>query len=299
MKGVSPVRTSKRQPAGFTLIELLVVISIIAVLISILLPALAAARAEGQKLKDLANMRGVGSTGQAYASDDPKGILGVVHPEDKNFSGGTGYMEYGGGAGMMRYTGWNQEFDPRTRPYNHLIYGRNGIARNIAPGTRGFFINFECPGEERGWQQIPSFDSNPFETEPNSYFKGNGTAYRMNNLAFEGGFSTGIYGRPINRIPDTSQTLMLMESRVFQTLFTNEVWGSLDPTVLTGYHRKLGWFTVIYSDGHSDYKNFGRGTYYRHIQMPPHLADYQDTDARGTWGRMDCWPEPQFDPRTP
>jgi prepilin-type N-terminal cleavage/methylation domain-containing protein len=287
------MRTSNRRLSGFTLIELLVVLSVIAVLVSILLPALSAARSDGQKVKCLANLRGLGSVGQAYANDDPKGILGVVHPRDRDFAGGTGYMEYGGGPGTMPYTGWGQEFDPRSRPYNHIIYGKNGIVANTAPGTRGFFSSFECPGDDRGWQQLPEFESDPRETDPNSYFKGNGTSYRMNNLSF-GECSTGIYGRPINRIPNPSQTLMLLEARVYQTLFVNEVWGQLTPAVLTGYHRTLGWFTVSYSDGHSEYKNFGRGSYYQHVQMPPNLSDWQDTDARGTWGRMDCWPEPAF-----
>ena len=70
----------KVRQAGFTLIELLVVISIIALLISILVPALSAARAQGHKLKCVSNLRSITTLSLTYAHDDPNGIMGPVHP---------------------------------------------------------------------------------------------------------------------------------------------------------------------------------------------------------------------------
>lgn len=59
-----------RKHKGFTLIELLVVISIIALLIGMLLPALGAARRAANKLTDKNNMRGILQIASTYASQD-------------------------------------------------------------------------------------------------------------------------------------------------------------------------------------------------------------------------------------
>lgn len=54
---------------AFTLIELLVVIAVIAVLLSLLAPALAGARRGGDSLRCLANLRQIGLVSQQYASN--------------------------------------------------------------------------------------------------------------------------------------------------------------------------------------------------------------------------------------
>jgi len=73
---------------GFTLIELLVVISIIAVLISILLPSLSGAREAAQRVISASNMRQIGIGIQMYAREH-RGRF----PTGRHTAGSTSYID--------------------------------------------------------------------------------------------------------------------------------------------------------------------------------------------------------------
>jgi len=68
---------------GFTLIELLVVVAIIALLVSILLPALASAREQARKVVCAANFHHVGIVNQSYAADFGQWVPRPGYPDKK------------------------------------------------------------------------------------------------------------------------------------------------------------------------------------------------------------------------
>jgi len=279
-----------RNRSGQSLIELLVGASALATTAALLLPAFAQSREVSLRQAELGNLRTIINLAHTYAERDPNNILGPVHPVALQFRF-EGYAEYGGGPGDMNYVGWNEQFDPRTRPFDRLLYGPDNPNTETAPGDRSVFKEFQCLGQDLGWQLWPGFASDARETE-RSYFKADGTSFRQNNLTLSDGKILGIYAHSAQDIPAPSQTLAYMEARAYQTLWTNEVWGGLGAGgladilgELAGNHKKRGFFMVSYADGHAGFVDFGQGTYFEQ-------EDPIGRDVRGTWGRMDTLPLP-------
>ena len=105
-----PVRASHPNAAGrgaaFTLMELLVAIAIIAILAALLLPALTGARAKGQGIACLNNIRQLAAAGKMYA-DDNNGKLA----RNAAFNGIERYRKDTGGwiHGWLDYNGANTD----------------------------------------------------------------------------------------------------------------------------------------------------------------------------------------------
>ena len=114
------IRMTLRDDRGFTLVELLVVIAIVSILISLLLPALKAARASANSIVCVNNLRTLGMAQQAYASNNRGWFIPVISHDPSRGATTTDDNWYG-----------NHEF----RRYLNINPAVNGATRyNWPPG---------------------------------------------------------------------------------------------------------------------------------------------------------------------
>jgi len=113
----------KNIVGGFTLIELLVVIAIIAILASMLLPALAKAKQKAQRTACLNNLKEVGTGYRLWAGDNGDRV-----PAQQTVAQG-GYKDATGGGGAAPLTCNQPNLGPIIGPATGLVTGA-GVAFN-------------------------------------------------------------------------------------------------------------------------------------------------------------------------
>ncbi len=137
----------RRSRRGFTLIELLVVISIIAVLASLIAPAVQSARRAARKLECLNNIRQVGVAMQSFASANNGQLPSLV-----------GNMTFSNSASttLSLQAGWPIQIMPamdgsavvKNLKANAIATGFGvGVGAGTTSGERVYFKGFTCPDD--------------------------------------------------------------------------------------------------------------------------------------------------------
>ena len=109
---------SRKSRLGFTLIELLVVISIIALLVAILLPALGAARKNAQRLQSLSNIKSIAAASYTYAVDNDQHFAPYTAGSQFHWMGKAGSADAAGLTSVRPLV-------PKFRPLNEYLVGPN------------------------------------------------------------------------------------------------------------------------------------------------------------------------------
>lgn len=142
-----PARPSRR---GFTLIELLVVISIIAVLASLIAPAVQQARRTARRAECLNNIRQVGIAMQSFASANNGALPSLA---------GNMTFANSGGTTLTLQAGWPIQLMPAmegSAVVKNLKANASGTGFNVGAGgtERVYFKGYTCPDDVSS-HQVP------------------------------------------------------------------------------------------------------------------------------------------------
>lgn len=219
--------------AGFTLIEVLVVVAVTSMMLAVLLPVLHQARILGKRITCAGNLRQIGVAWHLYLDDYNGAFLK--------------------GPNMNKQFGGVKINDDETdeRPLNRYL------GQNTATDSSDHRSVFYCPGDTRANNTLGRifFEDDGNSYQANSYLIGQDQLRETTELNHE-----------LNqRLPYL--TLQAITANPSQLLLVGDThwrsqWEPLPFELkVADWHRKPGFFNIVFLDGHTDFIRIKRGVY--------------------------------------
>jgi prepilin-type N-terminal cleavage/methylation domain-containing protein/prepilin-type processing-associated H-X9-DG protein len=261
MRNQSPHRSRD----GFTLVELLVVIGIIALLISILLPALNKARAQAQKVQCGSNLHQIGLACAEYATNNKgfypyslsPGTNELVGRNDTSLPSGLGVLlgdwNVYGPTFSSSFNVPNTYLASRKVLQDPGLYSDNGGAYNDAFNGVARFCSYAYCVPKAAWNPIPGPPYTPSSSNPSAFFPA--ISWRPGQL-----IPTGL-PPTWNATPSVSSASDLFSSNgqkwnaIASCFLYDKNWTEAQvpsaglPHQNAGPNRKGGGVNVLYADG--------------------------------------------------
>ncbi len=250
---ITQVASGNRYPVlkqGFTLIELLVVIAIIAILASMLLPALSKAKAKGQGITCMNNHRQLMMAWRFYAEENNDRITYAYGESAASapYAWVTGILDFNGG----NQSNWDVDFNIKKSPLWKFCGNQSGI--------------FKCPADQSKVNVRGVMKSRVRSMSMLNYVGGNGDLPFANDS--QDGWPSGVW-RVYRKLgdmtrPGPSRTFVLLDERedsINDAFWCVQMNGYPDqPAQWTlvdypaSYHNKAAGFS--FADGHSEIKKW-------------------------------------------